>query len=157
LKNNCFIESAINSTKSSICWMSFEVSKTWLYNSMNIDFLSELESMKVKVLQRIKNKHKNYFSMLSLNFQTRIWVYENQDTEFMRNFTVNSQKHQVYKNFYHQFLKALSLQEFKLHTNFNVSSTIKIQVTYNLRKILHELHVILLISLMMLKLSSLSI
>ncbi len=37
-KNNCFIKSAINSAKSSICWMSFEVSKTWLYNSMNIDF-----------------------------------------------------------------------------------------------------------------------
>ncbi len=33
----------------------------------------------------------------------RIWVYENQDTEFTRNSTVDSQKHWVYENFYHWF------------------------------------------------------
>ncbi len=48
-------------------------------------------------------------------------------------------------------------QEFKSHTIFNVSSMIRIQVTYNLQEISHELHVISLVSLMMLKLSSLSI
>ena len=57
------------------------------------------------------------------------------DTESMRNFTVDSQRHWVYKNLYHQFSEALSLQEFKSHTNLNVSSMIRIQVTYNLEKL----------------------
>ncbi len=48
-------------------------------------------------------------------------------------------------------------QEFKSHTTLDVSSIIRIQVTYNLWKILHELHIISLVSLMMLELSLLSI
>ncbi len=48
-------------------------------------------------------------------------------------------------------------QKFKSHTIFDVSSMIRIQVTYNLQEILHELHVILLVSLTMLELSLLSI
>ncbi len=39
LKNNCIIESVINLMRSSICWTSFKVSETWLYNLMNTDFL----------------------------------------------------------------------------------------------------------------------
>ncbi len=61
----------------------------------------------------------------------------------MRNSTVDSQKHQVYENFYHQFSETLSLQEFKSHTNLDVSLMIKIQVTYDLQEILQKLHVIL--------------
>ncbi len=119
--------------------------------------VSEFRSMRVRVLQRIKNRHKNYSSTLSLSFQMRIWVYENWDTESTRNSTVDSQRHWVYENFYRQFSETLSLQEFKSHTNFNISLTIKVQITYNLQKTLHDLHVISLISLMMLELSLLSI
>ncbi len=122
-----------------------------------IKLLSELKSMRIKVLQKIKNRHKNYSWTLSLSSQTRIWVYENQDIESTRNSTVDSQKHWVYENFYRWFSKTLNLQEFKLHTNFNILSTIRVQVTYNLREISQRLHVILLISSTMLELSLLSI
>ncbi len=119
--------------------------------------LSELRSMKVRVLQKIKNKHENYSSTLSLSFQMRIWIYENRDTESTRNSTVDSQRHWVYKNLYHQFSETLSLQEFKSHSNLNISLMIRVQVIYNLREISHELHVISLISSTMLELSLLSI
>ncbi len=66
------------------------------------------------------------------------------DTEFMKTSIIDSQKLWVY-------------QEFKSHTIFNISSMIRIQVTYNLQETLHELHVILLVSSMMLELSLLSI
>ncbi len=68
-----------------------------------------------------------------------------------------SMRHRVYENFYRRFSETLSLQEFKSHTNLDISSTIKIQVTYDLREILQKLHVISLISLMMLELSLLNI
>ncbi len=126
----------------------------WMNSSI---FVSELKSMRVRVLQRIKNKHKNYFSTLSLSSQMKIWVYENRDTESMRNSTVDSQRHWVYENLYRWFSETLSLQEFKLHTNLDVSSTIKVQVTYNLQETSHELHVISLISSTMLELNLLNI
>ncbi len=97
--------------------------------------MSELRFMRIRVLQRIENRHKNYSSMLLLSSQMRIWVYENQDTESTRNFTVDSQRHWVYENLYHQFSETLSLQKFKSHTNLNVSSMIRIQVTYDLQEI----------------------
>ena len=137
--------------------VTFSCFALFLWSSCMRSQLSEFRSMKVRVFQRIKNKHKNYSSMLSLSSQMRIWVYENCDTEFMRNSTVNSQKHWVYENLYHWFSKTLSLQEFKSHTNLDISSTIRIQVTYDLQKTLHELHVISLISLTMLELSLLNI
>ncbi len=121
------------------------------------NFLSELKSMKVRVLQKIKNKHENYSSTLSSSSQMRIWVYENWSIKSTRNSTADSQKHWVYENLYRWFSETLSLQEFKSHTNLNISSMIRVQVTYNLQEILHELHVILLISLMMLKFSLLNI
>ncbi len=91
------------------------------------------KSIKVRVLQRIENKHENYSSALSLISQTRIWVYE---------------------NFYRQFSETLNLS--------------RVQVTYDFQRfinlnhiqsqeILHELHVILLVSSMMLKLNLLNI
>ncbi len=120
-------------------------------------WMSEFKSMKVRVLQRIKNKHENYSSTLSSNSQTRIWIYENWDTESTRDFTVDSQKHWIYENFYRWFSETLSLQEFKSHTNFDISLMIRIQVIYDLQEISHELHVISLISLMMLELNLLSI
>ncbi len=119
--------------------------------------LSELRFMKVRILQRIKSKYKNYSSTLSLSSQTRIWVYENWDTESTRNFTVDSQRHWIYENLYRWFSETLSLQEFKSHTNLDISSMIRVQVTYDLQEISHELHVISLISSTMLELSLLSI
>ena len=82
--------------------------------------------MKIRVLQRIKNRHKNYSSMLSLSSQMRIWVYKNQNTEFMKDFTVDSQRHWIYENLYHQFSETLNLQKFKSYTNLDVSSMIRV-------------------------------
>ena len=39
--------------------------------------MSEFRFMRVKALQRIKNRDENYFSTLSSISQMRIWVYEN--------------------------------------------------------------------------------
>ena len=98
--------------------------------------------MRIRVFQRIENKHENYSSTLSLSSQTRIWVYENRNIESTRDSTADSQRHWVYENLYRQFSEALSLQEFKSHTNLDVSLMIRIQVPYNLQEISHELHVI---------------
>ena len=135
-------------------WMFIVV---WLISSLLSFLMSEFRSMRIKVLQRIKNKHENYSSTLSLSSQMRIWIYENWSTESIRNFTVDSQRLWVYENLYHWFSETLKLQEFKSHTNLDISSIIRIQVTYDLQEILHELHVILLISSTMLELSLLSI
>jgi len=142
------------------CWkvlFYFDITVEFLILIQKCISLSKLKSMRIRVLQRIKNKHENYSSTLSLSSQMKIWVYENWDTKSTRNFTVDSQKHWIYENFYHWFSKTLSLQEFKSHTNLNVSSMIRIQVIYDLQEILHESHVISLISSMMLELSLLSI
>ncbi len=66
------------------------------------------------------------------------------NTESIRISIINSQRLWIY-------------QEFKSHTIFDISSMIRIQVTYNFQEISHELHVISLVLSMMLELSLLSI
>jgi len=65
--------------------------KKYLIKHLNKEFIffsfvSELRSMKVRVLQRIKNRHKNYFFNAIIKFSDK---HENWDIESTRNSTID--------------------------------------------------------------------
>jgi len=80
------------------------------------DLVSEFRSMKVRVLQRIKNKHKNYSSNTIIEFSNK-------------NLSLWESRHWVYKRFYCRFSETLSLREF-LPLILKDSEFTRIQVTY---------------------------
>ncbi len=89
IKNNLESEDFLKNIKCNLTFLKSD--KKYIFSDETSE-LSELRSMRIKVLQRIKNRHKNYSSILSLNSQMKIWVYENRDTESTRISIIDSQR-----------------------------------------------------------------
>jgi len=69
IKNNLESEDFLKNIKCNLTFLKSD--KKYIFSDETSE-LSELRSMRIKVLQRIKNRHKNYSSILSLNSQMKI-------------------------------------------------------------------------------------